>query len=274
MWRSAIPSVSYYTSGSLRCTELLALLMIVFAPHRQLLASAEPDLSAAVTLLRPIRGDHRVSSLWRQLTSEATALFDVDMALVVHRLRHPNPQFSLSSLQVSAEMCEAPALLSALAVTTNLGFLFWLEQLKSDVGARLAVQLRAVPSLHSVDLTSLPVDEALKLLQSRTNWRLIELPCNAKDIAQINTFAALNRSDFRLRVPALHKAEELNPWLLNPHLTSLRLCIGDELAAVAGCFDGLRHCKNLTELVRRCSVRCGVLALICVVSLGAELDCR
>jgi hypothetical protein len=251
--------------------------MIVFAPHRQLLASAEPDLSAAVTLLRPIRGDHRVSSLWRQLTCEHAAAFDEeDLTLVVHRLRHPNPRFSLSSLQVSAEMCEAPALLSALAVTTNLGFLFWGAKLESDVGTRLAVQLRAVPSLHSVDLNGLPAGEGLKLLQSRTNWRMIEQLCDAKDIAQINTFAALNRSDFRLRVPALHKAEELNPWLLNPHLTSLHVCIDDETGAVAGCFDGLRHCKNLTELVRHCSVCRGVLALIRVVRLcafRADFDC-
>jgi hypothetical protein len=108
----------------------------------------------------------------------------------------------------------------------------------------LAFVLREVKSLRAADLEGFSTEAGLALLQSRTNWTHVAL--NSEVAAGVTAFASLNRSDFSLSVLGLNRPEHLRPWLLNPHLTELDLCLYTD---IPGMHEGLQHCLNLSLLV-------------------------
>ncbi len=116
-----------------------------------------------------------------------------------------------------------------------------------ELPALLASVLKAVPSLRFVDLRDFPIDAAVELLQSRTNWEHIILPREPIELARTASSAALNASDFQLEIepPDSSDSSCFEPWFANPHLTAL---VSQE-ARDEAFFDVLRDCRNLTHLV-------------------------
>ncbi len=152
---------------------------------------------------------------------------------------------------VVPKFCLDPDLLSALAATTSLESFRIKRQkeadkLSSEDAARLASHLKAVESLRDVDLSQFPVDAAVELLQSRTNWTRIRMPTDSTALSRATEFAPHNRCDFAFEFEDLPSTQQLRPWLLNPHLTAL-LAFSDYVTD--GVFSELESCKNLTFLV-------------------------
>jgi hypothetical protein len=224
-----------------------------------MLDGAEPDLALAISMLRPVRANKEAHELWSKLTASFYDLYKPsDLPLAVHRLRSARPQFALRSLGVASELCLAPPLLSALTATTSL------EHFITAAGydwARLASALKEVKSLRVADLESFSVEAGLELLQSRTNWTQIVL--DSKVAAGVTAFAPLNRSDFSLKVFDLNRAEHFRPWLLNPHLTELDLCVDTDI--IPGVYERLQHCRNLALLVLSSLCQSLVFALSLIV---------
>ncbi len=215
--------------------------------NRQLLAFPEPDLSLAVSLLHDTRGDAASNRYFTLLTAESIELKDASEASpVAHRLRQNKPQFPLLSLCVPCEHYATPQLISALSASTTLTSFTGDRYTSSAIISALSLQLKSVPTLRAVNHTWFADDVALELLRSRTNWSRIYLPTKPETAAKASAFAALYRSDFKLRLEAPIKAADLNRWLANPHLTHLHL---GEVGVPVACYETLYSCQNLTFLV-------------------------
>jgi hypothetical protein len=64
----------------------------------------------------------------------------------------------------------------------------------------LALSLKSLSTLRAVDYTWFADDVVLELLRSRTNWSRLYLPTKPETAAKASAFAALNRTDFELRL--------------------------------------------------------------------------
>jgi hypothetical protein len=219
---------------------------------RQMLASAEPSLSLAVSLMRDVREYGLANVMFYQLTNAELGRQrndDDHQLIALCRLKHASAKYPLLQLRLTAEDL-SPQFFEALAATTTLTSLAVTSEMREDTAARLALQLKAMPTVRAADFSQFSIDAAVKLLQSRTNWTHIELSFNATDMLDASTCALLNQSDFELslRQPA---AAGLDPWLFNPHLTALNVeCV----VLPDRSFDVLQQCKNLFFMV--CIVRC------------------
>jgi hypothetical protein len=243
--RAVLTRVGYASSPRLIPSHPLPNETHVFC--RQLLDSAEPDLGLATSMLRTVRTDALCYGLLRKMTDESVTVdSDRELTVALTRLKQSNSAYPLRRLRVWPAHAASPQLLTALSPTTSLECLHLPEDVPSYAAKLLALRLKTVPSLRAVDLRPLPSEVGLELLQSRTNWTHITLPCDAEATADATAFAALNRCSFHLSCHELAAAEHLRPWLLNPHLTSLSATCSDAASA----FSPIQHCKNLTFLVR------------------------
>jgi hypothetical protein len=181
----------------------------------------------------------------------------MNLLIAAHRLRQHNSQYPLLHLKIAPSLCTSPLLLSAIAASTTLVSLTCSLEVRGALPALLASVLKALPSLRFVDLRDFPIDAAVELLQSRTNWEHIILPHEPNELAQTTFFAALNASDFQLDIEPPDRSDSscFKPWLANPHLTSLV----SQGACDEHYFDVLQDCQNLTHLV--CAFSLSFLAL-------------
>jgi hypothetical protein len=216
--------------------------------HRDMLDADEPNLPLAVALLQGVKHNSAADRLLRILTDESVVVYDeFTLSTAVLRARHNSAQYPLLRLEIDKEFCTSPELLSVLGLTTTLTALTFEAFLASEIVSAAAPLLKAIPSLREVELDRFAGDLALEVLRTRTNWSCIHLPREASDLAKTSAFAALNQTDFALR---LHVAqitpEHLNQWLANPHLTALESLDG---IPPAQCLAALQSCRSLTHLV-------------------------
>jgi hypothetical protein len=243
--------------------------VFVFCGRSQIREQPEPNLALLLSALRLIRHEEAAYTLLLELTAPSLAVATPEhLQMAAARLKG-GPPFALRKLAVVPKLCLDPRLLSALAATTSLESFhikpeseFYDEEelkLSRKDAARLAPHLKAVKSLRDVDLRRFPADECLELLKSRTNWTRIQMPTDSTALARATEFAPHNRCDFALEFEDLESSEHLRPWLLNPHLTSLRAVDNHD---IAGVFDELQSCKNLTCLVCTSPIRVWRIALL------------
>ncbi len=186
--------------------------------------------------------------MWKLLTSDYVSIERrlANNSLALHRLRQIKPAYPLRRLEVHVAL---PDLLPALGAATTLEAVY-LESPPKDFVARIYEQLKGVPSLRVIDLNDVPIDAALDLLQSRTNWTHIRLPGEQKqDFKKAATLATHNKTAFTLRSLHSTEFEGLALWLTNPHLTALQIPDGTVPHSVLAELSG---CPNLTHLVRSC----------------------
>jgi hypothetical protein len=207
------------------------------------------DVLLAIALLRDVREDFVARKMLRAFTDSKLIISGADvLPIAQYRLKQPNPKYPLLDLHYEDELKDE--LLHALASTTTLTSLTLSAQ-KKEVAARVALQLKALLSVRSVQLDVFPIEQALDLLHSRTNWTWIGLPQNAEGKSRASSFASLNQTDFELCME--QPDANLKPWLCNPHLTALT---SRSAPMPESCYEALERCQNLTYLVW-----CSVLAL-------------
>jgi hypothetical protein len=207
-----------------------------------MLETGECDLSVAIALLRDVREDGNARELLHCFTNpELIASLPDQQRIAQCRLKQPNPKYPLLDLHYKDELKDE--LLDALASTTTLTYLTFTAQ-REEVVARVALQLKALPSVRCVQLDLFPMEQALDLLHSRTNWTWIGLPENAEDMSRASAFASVNQTDFELCLD--HPDASLKPWLCNPHLTALT---SGSAPMPESCYEALERCQNLTYLV-------------------------
>jgi hypothetical protein len=228
-----------------------------------MLCADEPDVSLATTLLQAVKDAVVTDRLWKELTSDRLSIHHgTDFVLAVQRLRQIKPAFPVRRLNM---LVAVPELLPALGATTTLESVDLRGELPSDFKTQIAVQLKAVPSLREIDLRDVPIDAALDLLQSRTNWRRIGLPEHKQDLKKAAALATHNKTAFRLEGWNPEDSEGLTLWLTNPHLTALHIPSGTVSLSVLAELSG---CPNLTYLVGWCvgwlqrHLRLGLLLLL------------
>jgi hypothetical protein len=158
-------------------------------------------------------------------------------------LKHASAKHPLLQLQIAVQLL-TPEFFEALAATTTLTYLIFTSKLPLAIAPSTALKLTALPTLRAANFTQFPIDSAVTLLQSRSNWSQIRLPSDAKSMLKFAAFAPRNQSDFKLLLSEPNAAG-LNPWLCNPHLTALNT----KRALPIDCSEALQRCKNLTDLV-------------------------
>ncbi len=204
------------------------------------------DLNLAISLLRDVRDYEPAAVLFWRLTDPLLLVDGEEPHLIAtRRLRQHNPKYPLLGLelQMATEDCSS-VFFEALAATTTLTGLVLSCEVTSDIAARIARELTALPCIRVVALEPFTTAAGSELLQSRRNWEYIDL----SDQGEVMTsFASLNQTDFELRFKQGVSFAAVEPWLSNPHLTALTLL---RPVYAESCFDALQRCKNLTALVR------------------------
>jgi hypothetical protein len=217
-----------------------------------MLASAQPDLLAAISLLGRVREYEIANDMWKALTAQSIRVDTSTGACIArHRLYQNLAQYPLLHIAVTATHV-TPDLLSALAATTTL--LSVSDIRPTDTSDGLALQLKSVPSVRAFHLGQVSADVSSELLLTRKHWSHILLV--PEHTAEARAHAALNQTDFELCIRECEAPETLTPFLINPHLTALDLEIG---SFTTGCFDGLLQCQSLTRLVSHHSLAEGGL---------------
>jgi hypothetical protein len=220
-----------------------------------MLRAAEPDLSLATTLLHAVRDDPAAARLWKRLTSDSLTMDErIDSSLVVQRLTQINSAYPLRRLEVHLAL---PELLPALGAATTLEAVY-ISSLPTDFKARIFEQLKAVPSLREINLNDVPIDAALELLRSRTNWKRIRLPNQKQDFKKAAALATHNKAAFILESVHYEELEGLALWLANPHLTALHIPNGAVPHSILAELSGRPNLINLVlaprvSLLARCS---------------------
>ncbi len=228
------------------CTACFEPLLVSF---RDMMRGSQPDLLLATSLLRTVFRDDD-EKLWQRLTAPSLRVCDEKEAqFAVQRMTQINSTYPLRQLVLCRGATTSSPLLTALSTAITIESVCFESDVPKSSRERVAVHLKALPSLCDLDLRELPIATGLELLQSRKNWTRICPPTAVTAIAKASAFVALNQTDFELQCEGLVSAEQFDPWLHNPHLTGLRIRLPVEAGLNYLNLDGLANCKTLTSLV-------------------------
>jgi hypothetical protein len=224
---------------------------------REMLNSTEPNVSLAQSLVLAVKADDCSAALLDDLTHWVMSVDDErGLRIARQRLTQSNPQHPLWSLSID-DFKLAPQLFPALSSTTTLTAVHYGAAVPSDLAAQLLPLLKSIPSLGRADVRFLPIDAAIDLLQSRTDWHCILLPdddVSDADIAKAAGVGALNRVDFELTLTVPDtKPLSFDSWLSNPHLSEL-IVFSQKLPV--SWFNALHLHNRLTHMVLSCVLRC------------------